>query len=214
MAEECKYYYYDGGYCCALKKEKEGYSSIDSDTAHRYCWGYHYDECPRYKNRDSSSKECRYYYYDSGYSCSLKREKEGNSSIDSDTVHRYCWGYDYEGCPRYKNRDSSSGSCFLTSACVEAKGLPDDCRELTVLRGFRDSYLAGIEGGKAEICEYYHIAPAIVSNIKARPDSLKIFERIYNELVMPCVEFINEGKNEEAHKLYRSYTLLLKGEYT
>ena len=48
--------------------------------------------------------ECFYYYYDSGYSCALKREKEGNSSIDSDIVHRYCWGYHYEDCPMYKKR--------------------------------------------------------------------------------------------------------------
>ena len=79
------------------------------------------------------AEECIFYYYDNGYSCALKREKEGNSSIDSDIVHRYCWGYHYEECPRYKNRNSSSSTgCFLTSACVEAKGLPDDCRELTV----------------------------------------------------------------------------------
>ena len=43
MAEECRYYYYDNGYSCALKREKEGSSSIDSDIVHRYCWGYHYE---------------------------------------------------------------------------------------------------------------------------------------------------------------------------
>ena len=77
----------------------------------------------------------------------------------------------------------------------------------------RDSYLAGIEGGKAEICEYYHVAPTIVSNIKKLPDSLKIFEKIYDELVLPCVKSIDEGKNEDADKLYRSYTLFLKERY-
>ena len=35
------------------------------------------------------------------------------------------------------NKNSGSGSsagCYLTSACVEAKGLPDDCQELQTLR--------------------------------------------------------------------------------
>lgn len=99
--------------------------------------------------------ECRYYYYDSGYSCMLKREKEGSSSIDSDTVHRYCWGYHYEECPRYK-AGTSSGGCFLTSACTEAKGLADDCYELTMLRAFRDEYLVKQKSGKAEIAALLH----------------------------------------------------------
>lgn len=87
--------------------------------------------------------------------------------------------------------------------------MPDDCYELTVLRNFRDSYLTSIEGGKAEIGAYYDTAPSIVDNIKKMPNSQDIFEKIYQELVLPCVNFIEEGKNQEAHKLYRSYTSLL-----
>lgn len=157
--------------------------------------------------------ECRYYYYDSGYSCALKREKEGLSSIDSDTVHRYCWGYHYEECPRYKN-NGSSGGCYLTSACVEAKGMADDCEQLQNLRTFRDVYLRGTEGGAQEIAEYYLIAPKIVENIKKRKDSTAIFEKVYEELIEPCVSFIKQGNNEQAHKLYKEYTLQLKQEYT
>lgn len=148
------------------------------------------------------SDECKYYYYESGYCCALKREKEGNSSIDSDTVHKYCWGYHYEECPRYKNRDSSSGSCFLTSACVEAKGLPDDCHELTVLRRFREGYLRSLPEGRKEIAEYYLIAPQIVEAINKRADAPSIFDSIYEKLVRPCVEMIESGENENAHKLY------------
>lgn len=150
------------------------------------------------------SDECRYYYYDCGYCCALKREKEGSSSIDSDTVHRYCWGYHYEECPRYKSGSSSSGSCFLTSACVEAKGLPDDCHELTVLRNFRDGYLSSLPTGKEEIAEYYLVAPAIVEAIKQRDNAMAIFDGIYEQLVLPCVRHIEAGENEQAHTLYRN----------
>ena len=156
------------------------------------------------------AEECRYYYYDCGYCCALKREKEGNSSIDSDTVHRYCWGYQYEYCPRYKSASSSSGGCYLTSACVEARGMADDCYQLQTLRAFRDGYLRGVDGGEKEIAEYYLIAPAVVENIKKRDDSTSIFEKVYTELVAPCVELIEQGNNEEAHKLYKDYTIKLK----
>ena len=156
-----------------------------------------------------ASDECSYYYYDNGYSCALKREKEGNSSIDQDIVKRYCWYYHYEDCPRYKDRAGSSG-CFLTSACTEAKGLPDDCMELTTLRAFRDSYMKSFPEGQADICQYYHIAPAIVAKIHAMPNSKDVFDSIYTELVLPCVELIHNGKNKEAYIKYRDYVKLLQ----
>ena len=159
-----------------------------------------------------ASDECSYYYYDSGYSCALKREKEGNSSIDSDIVHRYCWGYHYEECPRYKDRNGSGG-CFLTSACTEARGLPDDCMELTVLRAFRDGYLKKLPQGQAEICKYYHIAPVIVDKIHSLPDANEILDKIYTELVLPCVEMIQCGNYEAAYLKYRDYTQLLRRQY-
>lgn len=158
------------------------------------------------------AEECRYYYYDSGYSCALKREAESNSSIDSDTVHRYCWGYHYEECPRYKATQSSSG-CFLTSACVEAKGLSDDCHELATLRIFRDGYMHSSPTGAEDICEYYHTAPVIVEKIKQLPNAMEVFDKIYNELVLPCVALIESGKNEEAYAAYRNYTKMLQKTY-
>lgn len=160
------------------------------------------------------AEECRYYYWDSGYSCALRREKEGYSSVDDDTVHRYCWGYNYESCPLYRQVHSvSSGGCYLTSACVEARGLADDCRELTVLRAFRDGYMRSTSTGAADICTYYHTAPAIVEKIKALPNATEIFDRIYCELVLPCVELIEAGRNEEAYTAYKTYTQKLQKQY-
>lgn len=158
------------------------------------------------------AEECRYYYYESGYCCALKRQKEGNSSIDSDTVHRYCWGYHYEDCPRYKSAHSSGG-CYLTSACAEAKGLGDNCSELLILREFRDNYLRNTEDGDKEIAEYYITAPLIVKKIKEQSNSKAIFDRIFAELVEPCVLLIKTGNLAQAHQIYKNYTLKLKEEY-
>lgn len=158
------------------------------------------------------AEECRYYYYESGYCCALKRQKEGNSSIDSDTVHRYCWGYHYEDCPLYKSAHSSGG-CYLTSACAEAKGLGDNCSELQILRTFRDNYLRTTEGGDKEIAEYYITAPLIVKKIKEQSNSKAIFDRIFAELVEPCVLLIKTGNLAQAHQIYKNYTLKLKEEY-
>lgn len=149
---------------------------------------------------------CPYYTWRSDYYC-VKQQRE----VPDDTYHKYCQNYDYDDCPIYKDEGSSSSDgCYLTSACVEAMGLPDDCYELTVLRGFRDSYLKSIPGGKEEICEYYHVAPAIVAAIDRKNDRLDILRRIYQNMVLPCVRMIEEKQFEQAHALYREQTVRLK----
>ncbi len=148
------------------------------------------------------SQECMYYRWNAGYYCDLKYEKKGSGDISDYEVNHYCWyGQEYK-CPLYKNR-GDSGGCFLTSACVESKGLPDDCRELQVLRNFRDTYLAELPGGKEEISKYYAIAPAIVDAIQKLPNASSTWAKLYQNLVIPCVELIDAGDLETAYRLYR-----------
>ena len=183
MAEECRYYYYDSGYCCRIKRETEGSSSVDSDTVHRYCWGYHYDDCPRYRKAE--------YGEYSGYD--FKRDSSNDSAAGS---------------------SGDSSWCFLTSACTAARGLPDDCRELTALRAFRDGYMQTLPEGKRDIQEYYRCAPVIVAAIDSLPDAKMIWERVYSELVLPCVEMIDSGRYHEAYTAYKSYTKSLQEAYS
>ena len=149
---------------------------------------------------------CRFYWWNNHYAC-RKSEKD----VDEDTYYRYCRDYNYDECPIYKG--DSSGGCFLTSACAEARGLPDDCHELTVLRSFRDGYLRSQPEGEAEIAEYYAVAPKIVEAIRRKANCVELFDAIYRELVEPCVAMIERGENVGAHTLYRTYVLQLK-DYT
>ncbi len=149
---------------------------------------------------------CPFYWYNHHYAC-----RKSGKDVNEDTYYKYCRNYDYDDCPIYKGNDSSG--CFLTSACTEARGMPDDCHELTVLRNFRDGYLRSQPEGEAEIAEYYAVAPRIVASIQQRPDRTDIFETIYRDLVAPCVSMIEQGKREEAHFLYRAYTKKLALQY-
>lgn len=152
---------------------------------------------------------CTYYHWNGGYAC-----RKTGKGVDEDTYYKYCRNYDYRDCPIYKGENSSSSSgCFLTSACTEAKGLPDDCCELTTLRNFRDTYLKGRENGENDIVEYYDKAPLIVAKIKKQTNSEKEFERIYNELVLPCVKHIENNSFEEAYNHYADYFNDLKKKY-
>lgn len=152
---------------------------------------------------------CPFYHWDHGYAC-IKTKK----NVNEDIYYKYCRDYDYRDCPIYKNESSSSSSsCFLTSACVEAKGLPDDCHELTLLRNFRDTFMKENKEYAPAICEYYHTAPSIVEKINALPERMQIYEDIYNDLVLPCVALIEKGDNESAYVKYRQYVLILKERY-
>ena len=149
---------------------------------------------------------CPYYWWNNHYAC-----RKSGKDVNEDTYGKYCKNYSYSDCPIYKGNDTSG--CFLTSACVEARGLPDDCYELRVLRNFRDSYLVKQDCGECEINHYYHVAPAIVERINREDDPMNVFNQIYEELVAPCIAMIENLDFNGAHNLYRNYVLKLEEQY-
>jgi len=101
----------------------------------------------------------------------------------------------------------SSGSvqanlCYLTTACCEHKGLPDDCDELTTLRAFRDTYVS-----KAMVEQYYRLSDTIVPKIK---NNTVILDNIYRT-VSQCVRDIKVGAKVMALKRYSNMVEQLKG---
>ncbi|MCB0376448.1 MAG: hypothetical protein KDD04_11055, partial [Sinomicrobium sp.] len=104
------------------------------------------------------------------------------------------------------------GGCYITTACTQAKGLPDDCEELTVLRNFRDTYLADRENGASLIGTYYRYAPDIVSVIRSREDEEAILKRLYG-IIKQCVDAIKKGDKEFAYTTYCTMVVRLKEEF-
>ncbi|HET9181234.1 MAG TPA: hypothetical protein VFP59_03800 [Candidatus Angelobacter sp.] len=102
------------------------------------------------------------------------------------------------GLPR-----ESGSSCFLTTACVSARRLPDSCEELTVLRAFRDGYMRSLPDGPGMIRQYYETAPALVQAIDCRPDKKDIYDEIY-AVIRSCVEAIHNNEPALALNNYRS----------
>jgi hypothetical protein len=99
--------------------------------------------------------------------------------------------------------ESSSGGCFVTTACVTAAGLEDDCNELTRMRWFRDNVLATSPGGRALITEYYNTSPGIVEAVNRRPDAIELWGETFSS-VQNVVKMIDEGEYESAITQYRS----------
>lgn len=113
-----------------------------------------------------------------------------------------------------KDATATKSRCYLTSACVEYRGLPDDCNELAVLRAFRDGWLSAQPGGPALIDEYYRVAPAIVDAIEMTGLQRAIYPRVFS-VVRGCVQSIEARRPSQAMQAYRSLvetlqTLLLE----
>jgi len=93
-------------------------------------------------------------------------------------------------------------SCFITTAVCEAHGLPDDCTELTTLRGFRDIYMESTPSGRALVELYYATAPALVTRINARADKNDLYAHLRNAFIVPAVAAVSRGENEKAQRVY------------
>ena len=163
--------------------------------------------------------KCEYSFYDSGDRCRIKSSVPGESSdrVGQDTYKNFCTNTDgHKKCPfflAFQKSSAQSGGCYLTSACVQARDLPDDCEELTTLRAFRDGWLRDQPFGAESIAEYYCTAPDIVKCIDARPDSKHIYNQIYEHVIIPCVRYIKQGAYESAFSLYKASAFALKERY-
>lgn len=117
-----------------------------------------------------------------------------------------CPKCNYSNAPKRKKDDG----CFITTACVESRNLPDDCYELTLIRGFRDSVLKTNPDLKPIVEEYYLNAPSIVSKINQSSDRERMYEEIYSEMIKPCIKAIENKENKEAIEIYLTYYNELK----
>jgi hypothetical protein len=104
---------------------------------------------------------------------------------------------DWLGNEYLEHEDKSSGGCFLTTACVEYAGLPDNCWELQMMRRLRDEYIRNLPDGSAFLAEYYATAPAIVTAIKSQPDHQSVFDALLHR-ARAVARMIEQGRWEEA----------------
>ena len=97
---------------------------------------------------------------------------------------------------------NTSGGCFISSACVNSLNLPDDCSQLQTLRRFRDERMQVDPAFASLVEEYYCIAPPMVQQIDAGEDAANIYSQLYDSLVQPCVQLIEQGNQDDAIALY------------
>ena len=81
----------------------------------------------------------------------------------------------------------------------------DNCYELNILRWFRDNYVS-----EDDIKYYYKMAPIIVEALNEFPDCIKIYELIYQNVILFCIKAIENSQYELAYERYRNSILILE----
>lgn len=106
--------------------------------------------------------------------------------------------------------EKTSGSCYLTSACMKhfQENFDDDCYELRVLRWFRDNFVS-----PEDIKHYYTVAPYIVKEINKDEKADLVYDYIYDNIVDYCVEQIVDGNYDNAYKRYKNSILALEEQF-
>jgi len=109
------------------------------------------------------------------------------------------------------DKPDSGGMCVLATACLKHKGLRDDCRELQILRKFRDEVLAKTPEGQRLIAGYYKIVNQLVKEIETE-ERFDLYKKIYKD-IQEAVAFIEKRDTENAIKKYYDIINPLKEEF-
>ena len=159
-------------------------------------------------NSEVELVSCTYYWWNNHYAC-----RKSGKDVDEDTYYKYCRNYDYDRCPIYKQELPTDSRCFISTACIRSKGLPDSCHELETLRWYRDNILVKSKAGQKDVTEYYALAPKIVTAIDASSSAEEVYSGIYNNLIIPCVRLIEQKEYDAAYDLYKTTVDKLKREF-
>ena len=90
----------------------------------------------------------------------------------------------------------------MTTAVCKSLHKPDDCRELTLLRNYRDTFMLETAEREKIVKEYYNVAPTIVKRIDRREDADEIYGAIWEQYLSRCIRLIEAEKPEECEKVY------------
>ncbi len=103
--------------------------------------------------------------------------------------------------------------CFVTTAVCTGLHKPPDCRELIMMKRYRDDYLLRQEDGERLIREYYDIAPTIVKRIAKEDDPETVYHFLWDNYISRCIVLLEEEKPEECRDIYTQMMNFLRQKY-
>jgi len=109
----------------------------------------------------------------------------------------YPWAVSGGKCP-----NCGADNCFITTAMCAELGLPDDCRELTALRAFRDRHMTTTSDRLGMLARYYQDSPAVVGKLQAHPHRSTIYAELREKFIGPAVQAAESENDLLAEQIY------------
>lgn len=213
----------DGGYRSRISREADE-DTIESSTSREPSQGFFesdrgYTERVEKESNESTIEDVTgrapsqgFFEGDDNYKDRIDKEAD-EATVERATGSSPSQGF-FESDDSYRDRisqeadehnsddsSSSSSGCFLTTACAVAAELSDDCRELKVLRDFRDQVLAKLPHGRVLLEDYYRHAPSIVAAINASGDRAATYSDALAS-IRTVVDQIESRRGPEAVRTY------------
>ncbi len=151
---------------------------------------------------------CYYLAAAQGHEKATQRQK----SIEQN--HTYQWVTEArEEAKKYGCGAAALMGCYITTAVCERLNKPDDCRELRVLRAYRDQVLAQSREGRRDIQTYYEVSPRIVEAIANESAPRAFYSHLLERHILPAVKAVETQRFDEAYGIYRAMTLGLEARF-
>lgn len=153
----------------------------------------------------------------------LDKEDNGKFRCDRDYSYHYanasacgneCWAYSRDeslakdAINRSLSYQNSSG-CYLTTITCEILGLDDNNEYLQTLRRFRKEKLQKDNKYKEILVQYDIVGPIIAKKLKEDKYSDNIAINLLNLGISKTCDFIKQGNDLEAIRVYTTMTKLL-----
>ncbi len=103
--------------------------------------------------------------------------------------------------------------CFVTTAVCRGIHKSQNCREIALMKRYRDDYMFKQADGEKLVHEYYDIAPTIVKRIAKEASPEDKYMYLWNNYISICVSLVEQKKNEQCKQLYAKMMAELKEEY-
>lgn len=103
--------------------------------------------------------------------------------------------------------------CYVTTAVCKSLNKQPDCKEIVLMKKYRDDYLMKQQDGAAIIQEYYDIAPTIVKRIDKETTADEKYRFLWEHYLKFCIEMIEAGQYESCRETYMQMVEELRKEY-
>jgi hypothetical protein len=108
--------------------------------------------------------------------------------------------------------DSGGSCCYVTTACLDAMGLPRDSLELRAMKVLTNNHILRSFSGKRDYVTYQRKGPKIVQAIESREDAQSIWRSIYDQLKNVTASILSNNY-EEGHQQYKELILGLEKQF-